>query len=405
MTTSRARAVSCLGVPGCGPPQTEVPSSRGAGQEGGVGRRLARLANESTELKNVVRKKFCRALLLRIPSCLYQDENYPARAIDNKFRRPWTRVSAVSVTGMTEISALDQQKANLFVEEFLENHRKTVTGMVAKLSCEFEEIVPSPNPDSQTEVEEASLYTHKDYNEVFTLVNGLEKCPLLQAQKQDFFFFLYISYLFSNFYIDDEEIIFVNDLMAYRSQLPTLQTLLSRLKLFLVKDPLLDFKGQIFTEANFFRYLIAQECFSFQGDMKGFVEDFYMDKENFRQEKLEDTPSILPECEFLISTSLKQEVDIPSLSELKESLNLMPEIINYVDENEKLFKRDLTIKHGIHIEDIKCSSTEILAIQSQCEPEYKEPGTVALPGYCSTRVSVGPAQDTSVLPCKYIFNN
>ncbi|XP_007178274.2 protein shortage in chiasmata 1 ortholog [Balaenoptera acutorostrata] len=315
--------------------------------------------------ENVVRKKFCRALLLRIPSCLYQDENYPARVIDNKFRRPWTRVSAVSVRGMTDISALDQRKANLFVEEFLE--KKTVTGMVAKLSCEFEEIVPSPNPDSQTEVEEASLYTHKDYNEVFTPVNGLEKCPLLQAQKQDF-------------YTDDEEIIFVNDLMAYRSQLPTSQTLLSRLKLFLVKDPLLDFKGQIFTEANFFR-----ECFSFQGDMKGFVEDFYVDKENFRQEKLEDTvglneaPSILPECEFLISTSLKQEVDIPSLSELKESLNLMPEIINYVDENEKLFKRDLTIKHGIHIEDIKCSSTEILAIQSQCEPEYKEPVELEMP--------------------------
>eukprot|EP00069_Balaena_mysticetus_P020039 bmy_12596T0 len=233
--------------------------------------------------------------------------------------------------------------------------------MVAKLSCEFEEIVPSSNPDSQTEVEEASLYTHKDYNEVFTHVNGLEKCPLLQAQKQDL-------------YIDDEEIIFVNNLMAYRSQLPTSQTLLSRLKLFLVKDPLLDFKGQIFTEANFFR-----ECFSFQGDMKGFVEDFYMDKENFCQEKLEDTPSFLPECEFLISTSLKQEVDIPSLSELKESLNLMPETINYVDENEKLFKRDLTIKHGIHIEDIKCSSTEILAIQSQCEPEYKEPVELEMP--------------------------
>lgn len=45
------------------------------------------------------------------------------------------------------------------------------------------------------------------------------------------------------------------------------------------------------------------------------------------------------ECEFLIPTSLKQEVDIPSLTKLKESLNLMPEIINYVDENEKLFKR------------------------------------------------------------------
>ncbi|XP_026961019.1 protein shortage in chiasmata 1 ortholog isoform X1 [Sagmatias obliquidens] len=266
---------------------------------------------------------------------------------------------------MTEISLLDQWKASLFVEEF--PAKKTVTRMMTELSCEFEEIVPSSNPDSQTEVEEASLYNHKDYNEFFTLVNCLEECPLLQAQKQDL-------------YIDDEEIIFVNNLMTYRSQLPTSHTLLSRLKLFLVKDPLLDFKGQMFTEADFFR-----ECFSFQGDMKGFVEDFYMDKENFCQEKLEDTvglneaASVFPECEFLISASLKQEVDIPSLSELKESLNLMPEMINYVDENEKLFRRDLTIKHGIYIEDIKCSSTEILAIQSQCESEYKEPVELEMP--------------------------
>ncbi|XP_059869316.1 protein shortage in chiasmata 1 ortholog [Delphinus delphis] len=316
--------------------------------------------------ENVVRKKFCRdALLLRIPSCLYQDENYPARITDNKFRKPWTRVSAVSVSEMTEISLLDQWKASFFVEEF--PAKKTVTGMMTELSCEFEEIVPSSNPDSQTEVEEASLYNHKDYNEFFTIVNCLEECPLLQAQKQDL-------------YIDDEEIIFVNNLMTYRSQLPTSHTLLSRLKLFLVKDPLLDFKGQMFTEADFFR-----ECFSFQGDMKGFVEDFYMDKENFCQEKLEDTvglneaASVFPECEFLISASLKQEVDIPSLSELKESLNLMPEMINYVDENEKLFRRDFTIKHGIYIEDIKCSSTEILAIQSQCESEYKEPVELEMP--------------------------
>nr|XP_033715173.1 protein shortage in chiasmata 1 ortholog isoform X2 [Tursiops truncatus] len=57
----------------------------------------------------------------------------------------------------------------------------------------------------------------------------------------------------------------------------------------------------------------------------------------------------------------------------------MPEMINYVDENEKLFRRDLTIKHGIYIEDIKCSSTEILAIQSQCESEYKEPVELEMP--------------------------
>lgn len=46
------------------------------------------------------------------------------------------------------------------------------------------------------------------------------------------------------------------------------------------------------------------------------------------------------ECE-LIAPNLDQEVGIPSLSELKESLHLVPEVTTYEDENEyeKLFKR------------------------------------------------------------------
>ncbi|XP_041619967.1 protein shortage in chiasmata 1 ortholog [Vulpes lagopus] len=331
--------------------------------------------------ETIVRKKFHRdALLLRIPSCLYQDGNYYGEVIDDKFRRPWTRVSAVSVWGMTDTSVLDQWKASLFVEEFLE--KKTVTGMMTETDYGFEEIVPSSNPNSPMEIEEASLYTDTDYNEVFTPIGGLEKCSTLQTQDKD----LYI----------DEEILFVNNLMSYKSQLPTVHTLLSRLKPFLIKDPILDFKEQVFTEANFFR-----EHFSFQGDLKSLVkEDFYMHKENFCQEKLEDTvglnetPSILSECELLISTSSKQEADIPSLSELKESLNLVPEIINYADENE-LFKRDLTAKHGSDIEDIKCSSTEILAIQSHREPEYSEPVELEMP-LTHLRLTNQPSSVTSL---------
>ncbi|KAI4542534.1 hypothetical protein MG293_007913, partial [Ovis ammon polii] len=219
--------------------------------------------------QSVVRKKLCKdTLLLRIPSCLYQDDNYPASVIDNKFRRPWTRVIFVC-------------------------HRRTVTGMVTQLNCEFDEIVPSSNPNSQTEVEEASLHTHKDYNEFFTLVSCLEKCPSLQAQDLSI----------------DEEIIFVNYLMAYKSQLPTLHTLLSRLKLYLVKDPLPDFKAQISTEAKFFRYLIKTNIIVLL-----LIIDFLF---------------------FVFS--------------------------------------DLTIKHGVDLEDIKCSFTEILAIQNQYEPEYRQP--------------------------------
>ncbi|XP_077625920.1 protein shortage in chiasmata 1 ortholog [Crocuta crocuta] len=313
--------------------------------------------------ESIVRKKFCRnALLLRIPSCLYQDGNYYGGVIDNRYRRPWMRASPVSVWGMTDLSVLDQWKASLFVEDFLE--KKTVTGVVTRINCEFEEVVPSSNPNSQTEVEEASLYTHEeDYTEVFTLVSNLEKCPALRAQNKDFFI--------------DEEIIFVN---SCKNQLPTLHTLLSRLKLYLIKDPLLDFKGQNLTEANFFR-----ECFSSQRDLKDFVkEDFYMDKENFCQEKLEDTvglneiASILLECEFLIPTSPKQEVDILSLARLKESLNEIPELFMYADSRLSSFL-DLNTKHGIDIEDIKCNSTEIFAIQSYCELEYSKPVELEMP--------------------------
>nr|XP_020029392.1 uncharacterized protein C9orf84 homolog [Castor canadensis] len=264
---------------------------------------------------------------------------------------------------MTDNSILDQWKASFFMEDFLE--KRMVTGMVTQINGEFEEVVPSSNPNSPTEVQEDSLYIHKDYSEVFTPITCLEKYTTLQAQDQDSC-------------IDDQEVMFVNDLMTYKSHLPTLNPLLSRQKPHLVKDPLLDIKGQICNEANFFR-----ECFSFQEDLESFVkEDSYMDNEKFCLEKLVglNEPSTFPsEFEFLMSTSLKQEIDIPSLSEPKPSLNLMPEIIYYVNENEKLFKRDPPTKHGIDVEDIKCSSTEILTIHNQSEPLSSEPGDLELP--------------------------
>ncbi|XP_010637640.1 protein shortage in chiasmata 1 ortholog [Fukomys damarensis] len=297
--------------------------------------------------ENVVRKKFYQdALLLQMPSCFYQDENY-AGVTDDKYRRPWTRVSAVSLWDTTDTSVLDELKASFSVEDFLE--KKTVTGMETQVNDEFEEIVPSSNPNSPNNVEEG-LYTYKDYSEVFTVDSYLKEYPALQPRSQDL-------------YIDDEEIISTNDVMSYKSPLPTLNTPVSRpvLKPILIKDPLLDFK-----EANF-----SRKCLSFQEDLEISVKDFYVDKENiYQEEKLEDSvglselPTFPSEFE-LIPTNPKQE--------LKESLNLMPEKINCIDENEKLFKEDLPIKHRIDVEDTKCSSTEILTIQSWSESEGSEP--------------------------------
>ncbi|XP_060054995.1 protein shortage in chiasmata 1 ortholog isoform X2 [Erinaceus europaeus] len=297
--------------------------------------------------ENIVKKKFCRdTLLLRIPSCLYQNKSYQAGIIDNTFRRPWTRVSTVAVWGMSDSSILDQWTASLSVEDFLE--KNIVTGIATQINYEFEEVVPSSNPNSQTKVEEDDLCICKDYSEIFTTVN----CSALQTQKQDLSI--------------DEEIIFINNLNSYKHQLPTWQTLLRRLKLYLVEDPLLDFNEKICTRTDF-----IWECISFQTNRKHFIkEDFCMDNENFYPENLENTP----ESEFLISTNLQQEADNPSSSELTRSLSLVPEI-NDVDGNEKLFKEDLSNlpkEHEIDTEDLKCSSKETLAIQSQCEPEFNE---------------------------------
>lgn len=51
-------------------------------------------------------------------------------------------------------------------------------------------------------------------------------------------------------------------------------------------------------------------------------------------------PPVFPsEFEFLMSTIPKQEIPTLPLSELKESLNSMPDIMDYVEENEKLSQR------------------------------------------------------------------
>nr|XP_003463862.1 uncharacterized protein C9orf84 homolog [Cavia porcellus] len=227
---------------------------------------------------------------------------------------------------MTDTLVSDQLKATSFVEDFLE--KDTITGMEIQVNGEFEEIVPSSNPNSQTEVEEG-LYIHKDYSEVFTVDNYLEDCPALQAQNQGTAFVISIV-----------------------------------IKYFLLI------------------YFLLQKCFSFQEDLEISVkEDFYMDKENIYQEKLEDPVGLSEVVTFAFNNSFIKPSTFPSEFELiptnlkqepKESLNLIPEI-NCVDENENIFKGDLPLEHGIAIEYIKCSSTEILTIQSQSKPECSEP--------------------------------
>ncbi|XP_044876211.1 protein shortage in chiasmata 1 ortholog-like [Mauremys mutica] len=77
----------------------------------------------SGSISNVARQKFSiDRLSFRVPPCLHQDENYHHTGVfaDDKYRRPWKRVSVISTQKMMDLSVLDQWKQSLYVEDFLE---------------------------------------------------------------------------------------------------------------------------------------------------------------------------------------------------------------------------------------------------------------------------------------------
>ncbi|XP_031233390.1 protein shortage in chiasmata 1 ortholog isoform X2 [Mastomys coucha] len=310
--------------------------------------------------ENTVKERLYRdALLLQIPSCLNQNK----KIIDDKYRSPWTGASAIPVPGMTDNSVLEQWRTRFCVENVLE--KRTVTGMM--INGRFEEIVPSSNPNSPPGIENDKSFPSKDYIDDFIPVKCSLYFPGVKVEHQGL--------------LIDEEMIFRSKTMD--NHLPTVDSLLRRLKLYLVKDPFLDFKAELSREDNF------TECLSDQERLEPFVRDFHMAEETFCKEKL---PPVFPSgFKSLKSTNLKQEILILLPSKLKDPLNSIPKIMDSVDESER-FKRDLTSKHEFDTEDIKCNSTENLTLASLCEPEYSEPGDLEMP---PTHLSL-PRQHSSV---------
>ncbi|XP_039399113.1 protein shortage in chiasmata 1 ortholog isoform X2 [Mauremys reevesii] len=317
--------------------------------------------------ENVARQKFSiDRLSFRVPPCLHQDENYYHTGVfaDDKYRRPWKRVSVVSTQKMMDLSVLDQWKQSLYVEDFLE--KKPISCTEFHINNELIEVVPSSNPYSQTDTEEAYLLIKNDYKEEFTQVICVKPdyVPVLKAQDQD----LYIA----------DDLVFFDNLEKYRKQLPTLRTLLARLKMFLVKDPLLNSKGQILTEENLFR-----ECLTFQSNAETHEneKELHAVKEDFCRMSLKDEESLmLPvELESNETTNFRQKVEIPSCLELKELLKLAPEIIADESRSEKKIK-DLTANITNEIEISKYCPTmeEVCFNQSRNSLECSEAVRYAL---------------------------
>ncbi|XP_030323640.1 protein shortage in chiasmata 1 ortholog [Calypte anna] len=310
----------------------------------------------------MARQKFSISRLsLCFPPCLQQDEKYHLNGLfaDDKYRKPWTRIT--STQNMLTISALDEWKKSLSVEDFLK--KKPMSCEEFLISNESVDIIPSSNPSSPTEVERPFLLKKNDFEEECMQERHFKTDYATEFQEQ-----------WQDLYLE-EEFVFIDNLENFRKKLPTSSVLLSRLHFFLVKDPLLDSEGRTLTEENVFR-----GCLTFQNEMemKDSKKELQEIKENFCTISLKD------EENFMLPVPLKfckpsngrsDSLKIPSHLEVKELLNLAPETLAAEDMCRELIK-----------EDLKAEITYKIEISKYCPvpQEVSFNGSRSMLGFCES---------------------
>ncbi|XP_077201413.1 protein shortage in chiasmata 1 ortholog isoform X2 [Paroedura picta] len=316
-----------------------------------------------------------QCLSLNIPSSLYQNINYyhDGKFADDRYRRPWTRVSVDSTQLLMDFSVLDYWKGCLCVEDFLE--KKPISSTLVHIHNEDLEVVPSSNPCSQSDTEDAYLLMKDDGVEECMHDNHLQLDYLpvaLKGQGEDF-------------YIEDE-LVFIDNLAQYAKRLPSLRALLSRLSIFQVQDPLLNSEGENITEEDIF-----SKCFTFE--MKEPSQDKgkepYEDicKVVLSDEEALVLPIDLP-CSYK-TPNLKLNAEVPTCLALKSLLEITPEVL--ADETYKI---DLGVKVASDMEISKyCFTEEICASQSRSLQECSKPAN-------DTSFCLGELEVPLTPPCK-----
>ncbi|XP_058024023.1 protein shortage in chiasmata 1 ortholog [Ahaetulla prasina] len=293
-------------------------------------------------------------LSIRFPFSLYQDIHYyhDGKLADNKYRRPWTRASADST--VMNISVADIWKKSLVTEDFLE--KKPVSNIAFHTPNEDVEIIPSSNPSSQFSTQDY-MFMKLDKGELTDrYCLQLDYVPVALKQEG-----LYI----------EEELVFTNNLTQSAKCLPSLQTLLSRLNVFQVQDPLLNFKGDSFVEED-----ILRECFTFKMSVTPQEKGMELNEEFCKVSlKDEEIPLFLVKFQFCEATNSKVDMEIFTSLALKSLLQVTPEILE--DENECLRITNEKLNMTIIPEMIKSSkhysTQEVYSSQNKDLPEFNNP--------------------------------
>nr|XP_033818553.1 protein shortage in chiasmata 1 ortholog [Geotrypetes seraphini] len=308
--------------------------------------------------ENVSRAKLSiNWLLLPIPHYLHQNKNYCHTGLvaDDKYRRPW-RKDLPTYKSLMDDSALNEWEKTFCIKDLFE--KKWESSTVFRISAKNMEVVPSSNPCSQADMEDFFHLLQNDWKEEYIHIDkfifGATECEV-KAQA---------------FYILDD-FLFIDYLGEYRKQLPSLPTLMSRLRMFPVTDPLLNSKGEIFTEEDIFRHCLTfPSCVKPQNDKENELHSL---KEDFCPLSLVDKESLLlpVHLESTKTTNLSQLRNLPTVLELKEVLRLTPEdVSDYCTEAQIItegFLDKLTAEIEISQYSPKVKGTDIKDYENMLE--------------------------------------
>ncbi|KAF7244641.1 hypothetical protein EYD10_09236, partial [Varanus komodoensis] len=310
--------------------------------------------------ERVTRQKMLfESLSIHIPSCLYQDKNYSHNGsfADDKYRRPWTRVSTDSAQIMMNISVLDLWKNCLSIEDFLE--KKPISSTLYHIHNEDVEIVPSSNPCSQLDIKDACVLMKDTERADISCANELHSnyVPVALKDQEE------------GLYIEDE-FVFVDNLVQYGKWLPTLQMLLSRLNIFHIQDPFSNSKGDTITEEDIFR-----ECFTFERSVTPQSKEKQLHEDFCKVSLEEEEVLILPiPLKFYKTADINLDTEIPTCLVLKSLLQVTLEAIGNENECSKIISQDLemkTIPEKIEIPNY-CSTQEVGASRNGSALEFNE---------------------------------
>ncbi|XP_054034679.1 protein shortage in chiasmata 1 ortholog [Dryobates pubescens] len=321
---------------------------------------FAALKYHSTDYlyESISRQKLSiRRFSLCFPPCLHHDGKNHLTGLfaDDKYRKPWTRIT--SAQNMITISVLDQWRKSLSVEDFLE--KSPVQNLLYSNLHLKNEFVSSSNPYSQTDREEISTLTKNVVQEGSTQDKYLKIDYATEFKEQ-----------WQDLYMEDE-FVFIDSLERFHKKLPTSSILLSRLHIFLVKDPLLDSRGQNLIE--------ERECLTFQNgtEMEENKTELQEIKEKFCTISIKDEEYFMLPFELECckpGNSRSDSVKIPSYFELEELLNLAPETMADEDVCKEVIKEDLKVEitHKTEISKYFPKPQEISPSDSRSMSEFCE---------------------------------